>query len=223
MNEKEKKVEAILFAVGKEITTERVANLCSLNLKEVEKVMKTLQKHYSESENSFHLIKKDNGWKLTVRDEFVPLVSTISWSVVMLSAKTSLSESSSSTLCSTSLWLSLTVSLTDSLTISPIAAAAPATAAVIAGQLPIITGVRINTAPITVPFYNHLQQLMLSYISSLRLSSPGSLATSALVAILARPSAHLRNSSISSLIVLDNGTVSFNPSMSLSVASFSFS
>ena len=28
-------------------------------------------------DNSLHIVKKDNGWKLTVKDEFVPLVSTI--------------------------------------------------------------------------------------------------------------------------------------------------
>lgn len=76
MNDK-KRVEAVLFAVGKEISEERVASLCSLDIKAVGKIMKNLQKSYSDMDNSLQLVEKENGWKLTVRDEFVPLVSSI--------------------------------------------------------------------------------------------------------------------------------------------------
>jgi len=77
MNQDEKRVEAVLFAVGKEITTERVAVLCNLSEKSVDIIMEKLQKHYINSENSLQLVKKEDGWKLTVMDEFVPLVSSI--------------------------------------------------------------------------------------------------------------------------------------------------
>ena len=73
----EKKVEAVLFAVGKDITTERVASLCSMDVKEVEVIMEKLIKLYSENNSSLKIIKKDNGWKLTVEDQFIPLVSNI--------------------------------------------------------------------------------------------------------------------------------------------------
>ena len=71
------KVEAVLFAVGKEITEERVASLCSMEIKDVGKIMDGLQKSYLDTDNSLQLVKKENGWKLTVMDEFVPLVSSI--------------------------------------------------------------------------------------------------------------------------------------------------
>ena len=77
MDDIKKKVEAVLFAVGKEITGERLAILCSMDLKEVNKVLKTLQKDYSSMDNSLQLVERENGWKLTVKDEFVPLVSGI--------------------------------------------------------------------------------------------------------------------------------------------------
>ncbi len=77
MNQKEKRVEAILFAVGKEITTERIASLCSLEEKEVVSIVKTLMSNYEKTDNSLRIVEKENGWKLTVRDEYVPLVSSI--------------------------------------------------------------------------------------------------------------------------------------------------
>jgi len=73
----EKKVEAVLFAVGKEISTERMASLCSLEQAQVEQVLVRLQQEYAQRDHSLQIIKKENGWKLTVRDEFVPLVSSL--------------------------------------------------------------------------------------------------------------------------------------------------
>lgn len=77
MEQNEKKVEAILFAVGKEITAERIASLCSLEANEVETIIAKLQSDYEQREHSLRIVKKDSGWKLTVRDEFVPLVSSL--------------------------------------------------------------------------------------------------------------------------------------------------
>ncbi|MBT3298756.1 SMC-Scp complex subunit ScpB [archaeon] len=76
-NSPKKKVEAVLFAVGKEISTERIASLCSLETKEVENLIQQLIKEYDEKDHSLKIAVKDNGWKLTVRDEFIPLVSSI--------------------------------------------------------------------------------------------------------------------------------------------------
>lgn len=72
-----KKVEAVLFAVGKEITTERISSLCSLEPSEVEGILNQMAEDYSQKDHSLKLVKKENGWKMTVKDEFVPLVSSI--------------------------------------------------------------------------------------------------------------------------------------------------
>ncbi|MBI4151540.1 SMC-Scp complex subunit ScpB [Candidatus Woesearchaeota archaeon] len=77
MDVNERKVEAVLFAVGKEITTERVASLCSLTMEQTEEIIFQLQQRYEGLDHSLRIVKKENGWKLTVRDEFVPLVSSI--------------------------------------------------------------------------------------------------------------------------------------------------
>lgn len=77
MELQEKKVEAVLFAVGKEITSERIASLCSLEVAVVEAIMAKLTVEYNQRDHSLKIVKKEEGWKLTVRDEYVPLVSNI--------------------------------------------------------------------------------------------------------------------------------------------------
>src|SRR3989344_4567876 len=77
MDSKAKRIEAVLFAVGKEITTERIASLCSLPNEEVDTIIASLKEEYGQRDHSLQIVKKDHGWKLTVRDEYVPLVSTI--------------------------------------------------------------------------------------------------------------------------------------------------
>ncbi len=77
MEPNEKKVEAVLFAVGRDITTERIASLCAIEASEVERIITQLQQDYAQREHSLQIVQKENGWKLTVKDEFVPLVSSI--------------------------------------------------------------------------------------------------------------------------------------------------
>ena len=77
MDQTMKKVEAVLFAVGKEITPERIASLCSLSVDQTEQILQLLSVEYQQRDHSLQLIQKEHGWKLTVRDEFVPLVSSL--------------------------------------------------------------------------------------------------------------------------------------------------
>lgn len=77
MDEQSRKVEAILFTVGKEITPERIAHLCHLEKAEVESLLEQLQQEYAQRDHSLQLMRKDNGWKLTVRDAYIPLVSSV--------------------------------------------------------------------------------------------------------------------------------------------------
>lgn len=71
------KVEAVLFAIGKEVTVERIANLCSLKVEEVKSILIALEVKYQELKLAYHLVSKENGWKLTVKDAYIPLVSSI--------------------------------------------------------------------------------------------------------------------------------------------------
>ncbi len=77
MDENLKRIEAVLFAVGKEITSERIASLCSMEVQQVEEVIQVLINQYTQMNNSLQIVKKENGWKLTVRDEYVSLVSSL--------------------------------------------------------------------------------------------------------------------------------------------------
>lgn len=72
-----KKVEAVLFAVGTEISTERLASLCDLDEKKVLALMELLAKEYDGRDHSLRITRRDGNWKLTVRDEFMPLVSKL--------------------------------------------------------------------------------------------------------------------------------------------------
>lgn len=76
MNNK-KNVEAVLFSVGKEVSTEKIAELCSLKKEEVEKVMGELKEEYSQRDHSLRINQRGDRWKLTVKDEFIPLVSKL--------------------------------------------------------------------------------------------------------------------------------------------------
>src|SRR3989344_7503945 len=71
------KVEAVLFAIGKEVTVERIANLCSLKEEEVKLILPQLEQKYKDLNLSYYLVSKENGWKLTVKDAYIPLVSSI--------------------------------------------------------------------------------------------------------------------------------------------------
>lgn len=78
MNKLKQQVEAVLFAVGKEISVQKIGSLTGAEIAAVEDELKALQEEYAAREHSLQLLKRDDGmWKLTVRDEFVPLVSSI--------------------------------------------------------------------------------------------------------------------------------------------------
>ncbi len=83
MEDSEKKVEAVLFTVGKEISSERLASLCSLEAREADEIMAKLQEEYARRDHSLRIEKRENGWKLSVRDQFLPLVSTLAESTEM--------------------------------------------------------------------------------------------------------------------------------------------
>lgn len=75
--ENKNKVEAVLFAVGKEISTERLAILCSLNVIDTDKIVNQLIHDYQNRDTALNVEKRENGWKLTVKDKFVPLVTNL--------------------------------------------------------------------------------------------------------------------------------------------------
>lgn len=72
-----KKVEAVLFSIGKEISLEKLAQLCSLDEKTTLRVLEELKKEYQQRDHSLILTQRGQNYKLTIRDEFLPLVSKL--------------------------------------------------------------------------------------------------------------------------------------------------
>ena len=71
------KIEAVLFAVGKEITTPRLAQLCGLPENEVDNQLTFLAAHYQQADHAFKIEQRPTGWKMTVKDAYLPLVTQL--------------------------------------------------------------------------------------------------------------------------------------------------
>ena len=73
-----KKVEAILFAAGRKVTLQELCELC--NIKEpglVKLAVKEFQQELTERDAAVFLTEETDGWKLTVRESYLPLVQNI--------------------------------------------------------------------------------------------------------------------------------------------------
>ena len=72
-----RQTEALLFASGKKMSVEDLAGLTNASPGQIKKVLKELQTHYKESENSLLIIDEGEHWKITVKEEYMPLVRQI--------------------------------------------------------------------------------------------------------------------------------------------------
>lgn len=73
-----KKVEAIVFAVGKTISENEIAALSGSSVKDVHEALTALKKQYTERESPLLIIQEGDGWKLTVHEKYLSLVQQIS-------------------------------------------------------------------------------------------------------------------------------------------------
>jgi len=74
LNEIKNQIEAILFAAGKKVTYENIARLCSLPLMAIKENLTLLKKEYDERESPLFLAEESDGWKVTVREKYLPVV-----------------------------------------------------------------------------------------------------------------------------------------------------
>jgi len=77
MTEMIKKVEAILFAVGRTISEKEMAELASESVSDVHHALKELKKLYHERESPLLIIEEGDGWKLTVHEKYLSMVQKI--------------------------------------------------------------------------------------------------------------------------------------------------
>ena len=77
-SEEHKKIEAVLFAVGRDIAIEEIAQLCSLDEIHVQTILEELKRDYNQNnESSLVLHEKGKFWKFSVKDAYLPLVTSL--------------------------------------------------------------------------------------------------------------------------------------------------
>ncbi len=79
MSQKERIIEAILFAAGNRISVLRIQELAEISTQaQTIKHLKNIQKKYDDSQSPFEIIDLGEEWKFTVKSEFIPIVEKIS-------------------------------------------------------------------------------------------------------------------------------------------------
>lgn len=71
------KLEALLFSSGRKMNIDELSRLSNAKPNEVESALIELRKDYDEKNLSEMLVNEGNSWKLTVREQFLPLVQKI--------------------------------------------------------------------------------------------------------------------------------------------------
>lgn len=77
-SEDHRKVEAVLFALGRDVAIEDVAGLCGVGQERVLVILNELKQEYaSNQENTLMLHEKGKFWKFSVKDKYLPLVTSL--------------------------------------------------------------------------------------------------------------------------------------------------
>jgi len=71
------KLEALLFSSGRKMSVEELSKLSSANQDEIQNSLIELKEEYDEKNSSIMLINEGSSWKLTVREQYLPLVQKI--------------------------------------------------------------------------------------------------------------------------------------------------
>ena len=77
MTETIRKVEAILFAVGRTVSEKVLSELASVSISDIHHALKELKKQYHERESPLLIIQEGDGWKLTVHEKYLSMVQKI--------------------------------------------------------------------------------------------------------------------------------------------------
>jgi chromosome segregation and condensation protein ScpB len=77
MTETIKKIEAILFAVGRAISEQEISELTQENKNEVHEALVELKKQYESRDAPLLIVQEGDSWKLTVHEKYVNVVHQI--------------------------------------------------------------------------------------------------------------------------------------------------
>jgi len=72
-----KKVEAALFASGKYMSEDQLAEMSGLSKKKVNEALNEIKKHYDKSDTSLGLFNEGDEWKLNVKEEYNSVVRNV--------------------------------------------------------------------------------------------------------------------------------------------------
>ena len=72
-----KKLEALLFSSGRKMNIEELSRLSNARTGDIQRSLEELKKEYEEKNSSVMIIDEGDSWKLTVREQFLPLVQKI--------------------------------------------------------------------------------------------------------------------------------------------------
>ncbi len=76
--ELKKQIEALLFSAGRKLNVEELSRLIGIeSSKEIIKSANELKRSYDDSESPLMIIEEGDGWKMTVREKYLPLVRNI--------------------------------------------------------------------------------------------------------------------------------------------------
>jgi segregation and condensation protein B len=70
-------VEALLFSSGRTMSEEQLAALTKLDPRTVKKALHTLQEEYAARDSAITIFNDDTGWKMMIRESYVPVVKNI--------------------------------------------------------------------------------------------------------------------------------------------------
>lgn len=71
------KLEALLFSSGRKMSLEELSRLSDAQTGDIQKSLEELKKEYDDKNSSVMIIEEGDSWKLTVREQFLPLVQKI--------------------------------------------------------------------------------------------------------------------------------------------------
>jgi len=79
----ENKVEAVLFAAGKEVGIEEISRITGLSEKDVERAIESLARRYDDTGSSLMISTKKDSASLGVREKYIPYVQGLAAEVEM--------------------------------------------------------------------------------------------------------------------------------------------
>ena len=72
-----KRIEAVLFAIGDKIEETEIARLTKIDPVRVPQILGELKEEYKQQDKPYMIINEATKWKLTLREEYMPLAQKI--------------------------------------------------------------------------------------------------------------------------------------------------